>query len=232
VSEVPLPDQGKQDVLLDLRFLDDQNGWLLIQTGQAEGILVLKITDGKSIQPEKTIPEPRFMSSFAAPNHNLWFIGMDNQIVKRQGSQWESIQAARFGPGANWFRGAMPTDKLGFIVGQGRFGTILKTEDGGTSWRTVLEAKSVAALLDISFFDSTSGCAVGDSRSLYCTTDGGDHWTEMSTLPSKSEPDQAQEFVRALFLNRNHGYVIRDGGFIYETCDGGKTWRDRQALFQ
>jgi photosystem II stability/assembly factor-like uncharacterized protein len=234
LSKLILPDPWSEDVVLDLRFLDDRTGWLLMQTGHGEGSLILKIVDaGKRIQLEQGITEPRFMSSFAAPNGSLWLVGIDNRIAKREAaSEWQFQKAAHYGPGANWFRGLMLNDRVGFIAGQGRVGTILKTEDGGGTWHSVLEVKSMNSFFDISFFDSRSGCAVGTSQSLYCTVDAGEHWSEMPTLPSASDPGQAAEFVRVLFLNRNHAYLIRDGGFIYESTDGGKTWKDDKLFFQ
>jgi photosystem II stability/assembly factor-like uncharacterized protein len=233
-STLALPLPSKDNVILDLHFFDDQRGWILVQRATGEGTLVLKTTDGgKTIQPENGLSESHFVSIFSAPKGSpILLVGLENHIAKEDGSfQWQLGKAGSYGIGANWFRGAMLSSTLGVIVGEGPGGIILKTEDGGQNWLPSLIVKSTDAFLDVSFVDANFGCAVGTSEFLYCTTDSGQHWNSRLKLPLPSESDQAKLFTRLFFLDLNHAYLIRDGGYIYKSIDGGKSWVDASSSF-
>jgi len=55
---------------------------------------------------------------------------------------------------------------------------LLKTEDGGESWRRVLVAGADvdARLVRVRFADREHGWAFGEMGALYATTDGGETW--------------------------------------------------------
>jgi len=233
ISPLNLPPPQNENVLLDLLFLDDRHGWICIQAASGKGALVLRTIDGgKTMQAEQALSGPQLMSSFSAPNGALWYVGLDNRIWNtRGGSAWQRQHIVHYGDWANWLRGVMLNDRVGFVAGEWRLDTILKTEDGGNNWRPVFESTTATRLFDISFFDSSSGCAAGASASLYCTEDAGEHWHELPGLPTSSGRYQ-DEFIRLIFLNRKHAYIIRDGGYLYESVDGGQTWKDTAKLFE
>lgn len=235
VSKLSDPPMLHEDVLLDFRFVNDREGWFLFQGHgtSAEGGLVLSTADGgKTTKPEPSLAGSPFQSSFVSSSKDVWLVGMENRIAgKHMTSQWQIQNPLQYGFAAHWEKGLMLSKTTGFVVGHGPPGTILKTEDGGKSWRSVLESESSSILSDLSFFDTSSGCAVGTSRSLYCTNDTGEHWKELQVLPSPSEPKQFNGFIRILFVNREHAYLVRFGGYIYESLDGGKTWKDAESSF-
>ncbi|MEX5669377.1 YCF48-related protein, partial [Pseudomonas neuropathica] len=58
---------------------------------------------------------------------------------------------------------------------------ILASEDGGVTWTKQFEdLKRESPLLDVWFQDVDSGFAVGAYGALMATTDGGQHWEDVS----------------------------------------------------
>lgn len=116
----------------------------------------------------------------------------------------------------------------GFISGMAPdtgFGVILKTIDGGNTWRTVFKShRSTELVWKMQFVDSLLGYASienvsgGDSSFIAKTTDGGETWKEkfVSTFNVNMEGIG--------FADSLHGWL---GGWSYgsyATTDGGETW--------
>lgn len=60
----------------------------------------------------------------------------------------------------------------------GKFGTIIKTQDGGNTW--ILQPTGISGtLFDIDFMDSLHGIASGEDAILF-TDDGGETWTQVN----------------------------------------------------
>jgi len=90
--------------------------------------------------------------------------------------------------GVSWTQSRVPTrsmltgvyfhdEKVGWAVGHDA--VILKTEDGGTSWRRVNYAPELdLPLFDVWFADADNGLAVGAYGFVLVTDDGGETWNE------------------------------------------------------
>lgn len=95
-------------------------------------------------------------------------------------SQWKALNA---GTEADLYSISFPTSKIGYAAGwnnQQNYGVILKTEDGGKSWRKLDSSMSLSYGKAI-FFDENKGIVTanrsGSRRSfIYRTTDGGQNW--------------------------------------------------------
>ncbi|MFZ0319854.1 MAG: YCF48-related protein [Candidatus Sulfotelmatobacter sp.] len=68
---------------------------------------------------------------------------------------------------------SFPKPQLGWAVGDQ--GTILHTEDGGTSW-TTQASNTIAFLRSVSFATPQLGWAAGDHGTILHTEDGGKNW--------------------------------------------------------
>ncbi len=106
-------------------------------------------------------------------------------------------------------------------------GRILRTEDGGQSWKVVYESTRGFELMWKAHFPTEkTGYATlqtyetkAPKNFVVKTVDGGRSWVEM---PLTQEAGVRQFGVG--FVNENEGYVgTTTGGF--ETRDGGKTWQ-------
>ncbi|GHB85816.1 YCF48-related protein [Persicitalea jodogahamensis] len=112
---------------------------------------------------------------------------------------------------------AFPSALVGFAVG--KLGTILKTTDGGTSWKT-LPSGTTGLLRRIQMLNPSTGWVVV-TNSLIKTTDGGSTWSsqKISGIPNAY-------IYSVAFANDNQGWVSGNFGNspIAHTTDGGSTW--------
>jgi uncharacterized delta-60 repeat protein len=102
----------------------------------------------------------------------------------------------------------------GWIVG--RNGLVLKTSDGGVTWR--YQNSGVTELLtDVEFSDASNGCAVGSNGTIIRTVDGGDTWLKAETY-TRSD-------LEAVFLTDGQlGWAVGEEGALVRTTDRGATW--------
>lgn len=124
------------------------------------------------------------------------------------------------------------TDKNhGWAVGGGygdvdRTGLILKTTDGGATWRTTLHGKT-DGFRGVCFVNDKVGWAVGGERSknglIMKTTDGGETWVAQDC----GRPYQGSGswvFESVCFVDEKTGWLVGNGREIFKTTDGGNTW--------
>ncbi|MFM1944394.1 MAG: hypothetical protein RI897_3376 [Verrucomicrobiota bacterium] len=102
------------------------------------------------------------------------------------------------------------------IVAVGPVGTIIKSSDGGLSWR-VLDSGSIWELNGVWFTDAQSGW-VASERGLLQTTDGGETWSQQPGI-SVNDPLFAVHFV-----DGQNGWAAGGSGKVFKTSDGGSAW--------
>lgn len=105
--------------------------------------------------------------------------------------------------------------------------TVLRTTDGGTTWKKLTVTTDALDFRDIDAIDERTAYVLsignGPASRIYKTTDAGVTWT------LQFQNDDAKAFYDAMsFWDRNHGIVIGDaidGHFcIMTTENGGRTW--------
>src|SRR5437660_8939964 len=96
------------------------------------------------------------------------------------------------------------------VWASGTKGTVLRTTDGGTTWR----ALTVTGAADLDFrairaFDERTAIALsigsGEKSRIYKTTDGGQRWSALYT-----NPDPKGFFDALAFWDASHGIVVGD----------------------
>jgi photosystem II stability/assembly factor-like uncharacterized protein len=96
-------------------------------------------------------------------------------------------------------------------------GTILKTTDGGLTWRSTLQSNVIPSdFLTITFVNDTLGFATRQHNYVYETTDAGETWHE-----SESPVDAIYDIF---FVNKDVGYTTGEYGAVHKTEDGGASW--------
>lgn len=112
------------------------------------------------------------------------------------------------------------------VWASGSGGTVLRTIDGGATWRNVeVPGASSLDFRDVEAFDALHAVAMATAGKIYATSDGGANWRLV-------HGDRREGiFLDALaFTGATHGYALGDpigGRFVLlETTDGGATWRD------
>ncbi len=95
---------------------------------------------------------------------------------------------------------------------------IYLTHDGGSTWQSTTPLPGAFSIVD--FADSQHGWAT-DGSILYRTSDGGQHWTQLSTSESLKNVSQLD------FVSDQIGWAISSttSNSVLKTVDGGYTWR-------
>ncbi|MGP4007124.1 WD40/YVTN/BNR-like repeat-containing protein [Streptomyces sp. 4N124] len=110
----------------------------------------------------------------------------------------------------------------------GSKGTVLRTTDGGASWRNVSPPGAAELeFRDVEAFDARRAVVLaigeGEASRVYRTEDGGATWTE-----SFRNTDARAFYDCMTFFDRRHGLALSDpvdGKFrILSTSDGGRSW--------
>ncbi|MFJ7069232.1 WD40/YVTN/BNR-like repeat-containing protein [Streptomyces sp. NPDC101115] len=110
----------------------------------------------------------------------------------------------------------------------GSKGTVLRTTDGGKSWRNVSPAGAgELEFRDVEAFDARRAVVLaigeGEASRVYRTEDGGETWTE-----SFRNTDPRAFYDCMTFFDRRHGLAMSDpvdGRYrILSTRDGGRSW--------
>lgn len=113
---------------------------------------------------------------------------------------------------------------LGWIVGHDAI--ILRTQDGGDSWRRVHYApEEERPLLDVWFADASNGIAIGAYGYMLVTTDGGESWRERTV----GEDDYHLNALASAGEGRL--YIGAESGIAYRSDDGGVKWQMIQTPY-
>lgn len=117
-------------------------------------------------------------------------------------------------------------ENIGFSIGDN--GTFLKTADGGENW-TVQSLSSAEQFKGMYFVNSGTGFICSNNH-LYQTTDGGENFTEMtSMLMTASAPSEPMHQIR-IFFNGDVGIITALWAPVtvvaLKTDDGGASWSE------
>jgi len=166
--------------------------------------------------------------NITARDGDLWVCGLDETIAvsKDGGASWQ-VQHQKQN-GEILLNIAFVNEKIGHAAGTG--GLFLSTDDGGQTWSShvsgfTIEKFSFSGLLD--------GIAEINGR-LNLTSDGGDHWQEVSAMQSDSAVKPFSQIETVAALNPTHFAVALhqpEGENIFlATADAGKTWTPTHVI--
>ncbi len=107
-----------------------------------------------------------------------------------------------------------------------KYGTIVRTTDGGASWDKVpytAPDKGQYALITVHGVDANTVWAVGPGHVMH-TADGGATWVDQS-------PDQlGLAHANGVFaVDPNTIWVVADYGLIFRSDDAGVTWEEQPS---
>ena len=153
--------------------------------------------------------------SFATPDLGLVAGGGELLQTRDGGAHWESRRAALpESAQTSALRDVLMRDEhTAFAVGDP--GVILRTDDGGESWRLVPSGVD-AWLRAVCFTPKGIGFIAGTGVMLR-SRDGGATWHEIGDFSGTKLCD-------VVFLDERTGYACGFDGALCSTSDGGKTW--------
>jgi photosystem II stability/assembly factor-like uncharacterized protein len=117
---------------------------------------------------------------------------------------------------------AFPSSAIGYLALQN--GNVLRTTDGGRTWRRRTAIPGTLAThpgsrvlpTDITFTSTDVGFVTTAAGALFTTPDAGQTWTLAA---------QSGLALRALFFsNANEGYAVGNGSVVLRSHDGGAHW--------
>ncbi len=206
-----------------LRFLDATHGWAL-----QDGSKVLRTTDGTNWQIVGSVDfgNRPLQFQFTTPTTGFLAYGTVISATKDGGKTWKQIfQCAATlnvngltqNTGCNVNALNFPSTRVGYGAGGGQpngFLTIVKTEDGGATWRVIFATTALQTGWGVVFRDESHGVVqLGDGR-MITTADGGQTWQEAAGLADGGTLKFTDPSVGwACYYNKCSG-----------TVDGGQHW--------
>jgi photosystem II stability/assembly factor-like uncharacterized protein len=103
----------------------------------------------------------------------------------------------------------------------GHEGIILKTTDGGVTWK-IHNSNTSNVLYSTYFTNEHTGWAVGQYGTILKTTNGGMEWTEQ-------ESGTSNNLQSVCFADEQTGWTVGRLGTILKTEDGGLTWNTQPS---
>lgn len=213
-----------KDVIRDIYFYDDLNGWIVCE---------------RNIYELKSNDEPRSYLMKTADGGETWtrisLRGADTRIIRtvfgREGRGWAFGEGGAIftthDAGANWIKLQAPTrylllggtfidERNGWLVGAGS--TLLLTSDGGLTWHHGrLPNAANVRFNSTSFVNSRLGWAVGGGGVIYRTVNGGSSWQAQSS-------GVASDLFDVKFLNPSEGWAVGADGIVLHTTNSGLRW--------
>ena len=191
-------------------FLDSQRGWACGTNG-----IILATTDGGLTWKQQNIeaePWQAFNDIHFTDAMNGWAVGWVNAKTTNGGANWTDVTL----PSSEEMRDVhFTSNQHGVIVG--RLGTILHTNNEGSSWQSVWSNTGVM-FTGVDFANTLEGWAVGggvyngstwlDSARILHTTDGGLTWSHQSSPVDKWIMDLS-------VVDRQHAWTVGNSGTIF-----------------
>ncbi|MEW6298751.1 MAG: YCF48-related protein [Thermodesulfobacteriota bacterium] len=169
-----------------------------------------------------------YYGAFVLDENNAWVVG-NRGVVLHIANQGEQITLLPTGVEKAIYNIDFIDPQNGLAIGQD--GLILKTADGGKTWKQVkleLPLQEWQAAQPHIFAmsrgtDPNKVWAVGPAGTVIHSEDGGETWQNLSlgrdvTLNGVS------------FVSDTEGWVVGEFGTILHTADGGKTWEEQKNV--
>ena len=200
-----------------------ENLWAIKLNSAGKGVAVgdkgwvFLTTDGKS-----WTPLPRHFGNkndaVAMVDDQIWATGSNGTIhySKNFGENWTLLPQVI---GQNLYKIGVADNNR--AIGVGYASSMIKTEDGGLTWRSgfiVANNRTELQLWGIGFATSDVGWVAGFGGFIAKTTDGGDSWV-------LQEQSVTSDWLRHIWvLDEKTLWIVGGKGAIIKTEDGGSKW--------
>lgn len=213
-----------EDNLKQIHFTDEKTGWILCERsiynrGSQMLSYLMKTVDGGEKWEKVEFNEGareriarvlfnQYGSALAFGEGGAFF------TLNQTEEKWKKLSA----PVRYLLLDGFFTDNFnGVIVGAG--GTILFTEDAGTSWNQAnIFGGKTAKFNSVFFHNQKNGWTVGADGKIFQTVSGGKTWREQTSGTVKNLND-------VIFLDSAEGFAVGDDGTILHTTTAGNVWK-------
>jgi len=229
--------QPTEDVIRDVYFTDELNGWLVcerniyeLQSNKDPRAYLMKTSDGgehwQRVNLRGATVDTRLSRAIFNRDGNGWAFGEGGAVYTTRdfGANWIRLQApTRF----LLLGGVFINENNGWLVGAGS--TVLQTTNSGETWHrgrllTTQSSQHAAGvrLNAVSFVDQRRGWAVGSGGNIYRTQDGGSSWQAQTSGVST-------DLLDVKFVDGLEGWAVGDEGTVLHTTDGGRHWLSERS---
>jgi len=203
------------DDILDVFFSNRQVGWMKRGSG------IYRTEDGGEswIKISTSLEYPKGMIGgmyFLNGGQTGWVVGGIHKPVSEK--RFHEEQQPRY-----LVRDSSEPGGYAFL-----YQTILKTNDGGKTWRKQSPPDEVGEIFSLNFADDTRGVALG-GNDVFFTKNGGKEWRQAVFKPECVDPEFikfADSRPRAVAFAENLAWLSYDNGRVLRSIDGGESWCD------
>ncbi|MFK7770834.1 MAG: YCF48-related protein [Saprospiraceae bacterium] len=202
-------DLGTDEELSKIYFIDDETGFIIGQNGT-----LFKTSDGGDNWIGIPTGVSHHLHTISFANQNVGFI---NGLKTTDGGNNWSIQSA-----SEEFGLIKALDEENLIGGDYLYfhGEVYKSYNGGSTWETIADPVETGFYTDAYFINDSLGYMTSwYSGNLVKTTDGGESWTEVTSIKLINPHNQ----YGVTFPSSDIG-VVTSKNHIAKTIDGGATW--------
>jgi photosystem II stability/assembly factor-like uncharacterized protein len=196
---------GNYSPINDMTFLDRQHGLMVSGDGYASGHIAYTSNGGSSWSTTD------YLNNF----RTVQYADSNTAYASGYGVIYKSTDAGQtFLPldvrGDFFVAMDFPTPNTGYFAGYQ--GSILKTSNGGSSFKKVMNGNVVFEKREhfeaINFWNENIGYVAGDGGIMYKTTNGGESWQKVKSFTSEN--------LRDIHLfSATEGIVVGDNGKIF-----------------
>ncbi|HKO95983.1 MAG TPA: YCF48-related protein [Pyrinomonadaceae bacterium] len=223
--------QPTVDVIRDVYFLDDLNGFLVcerniydLKTNDEPRAYLMKTEDGgakwKRLNLRGATVDARLMRAVFHSSGYGWAFGEGGVLftTRDAGENWMRLQApTRY----LLLGGAFVNQNSGWLVGAGS--TLLQTSDGGQTWNhSRAPARTKVRFNSASFVNERLGWTVGSNGTILRTNNGGHTWIAQDS-------GVTTDLLDVKFVDASEGWAVGDEGTLLHTTNGGVRWIEERS---
>ncbi len=215
--------------LIDLHFLDNQQGW----AAGEQGIILKTIDGGESWVEQVSNIDDSIIDIFMLNANFGWALA--NFYPTENDTTYGTIMLKTSNGGDTWEQEVFPEEFLYTVVFfdslrgwlGGDFGTILGTTDGGSTWLQAIIDPGPGAqypIQNFKFFSPQYGFAMGGKFDIWGviwkTTNGGQRWTPKVVGPEPYFDMHFKDSLNVIAIGGDFDLGSRRA----QTTNGGDTW--------
>lgn len=171
------------------------------------------------IEPQESGVDVRLRGISAVDAHVAWASGREGTVLRTLdgGAHWQPVAVP--GAGELDFRDieAFDADRAVVLsIGPGEASRVYRTEDGGATWRLVLQNHDPRAFFDCMAFAGERGRLLGDPVDgrfqVYATDNGGRDWRLIDDGPAAAEGEAAFAASGTCIAHAGEAWLAATGG--------------------
>lgn len=210
----------KNCVFHDVSISDDRVAWAVGYDGQDPQKLYRSMDGGQTWRSKPIVTDGFILKAISfVDRKNGWAVGAGIVLNTEDGGEtWKRLTIL---PETDLNKVQFATTQVGYAVGQTEWGhEIMRTTNGGRSWRKVREAPRSGFVFGIATIGEKIVVAAINDDHVSRTEDGGKTWIDSALTGAAS----------VAFTSEGVGWLVgRQGSFLRST-DQGKTWQRPGAL--